>query len=52
VFDKSDFPFFSTSIPSPDPDLESMFSDPVVQTPVSVFPFSEVLLFHHLLQRL
>jgi hypothetical protein len=40
VFDESDFPFFSSfSTPTPDPDIQSMFSDPMVQPPVSVFPF-------------
>jgi hypothetical protein len=38
VFDESDFPF-SSSTPTLDPDVESMFSDLVVQPPVSVFPF-------------
>jgi hypothetical protein len=39
VFDESDFPFSSTSTPSPDAFLESMFSDPVVQPPIYIFPF-------------
>ena len=39
VFDESDFPY-STSTPSPDPELEFLFStDPVVQPPVPVCPF-------------
>jgi hypothetical protein len=40
VFDESDFPYSTSSTPSPDPELETLFpSDPVVQPPVSFFPF-------------
>src|SRR6185312_8911537 len=40
VFDESDFPYSTSSTPSPDPELDSLFStDPVVQPPVSVRPF-------------
>jgi hypothetical protein len=39
VFDESVFPFSTTSTPSPDPNLASLFSDMVVQPHISVFPF-------------
>jgi hypothetical protein len=40
VFDESDFPYSTSSTPSPDPELETLFpSDPVVQPPVSFFSF-------------
>jgi hypothetical protein len=38
VFDESDF-HYTTPTPSLDPKLESLFSDPVVQPPIFVFPF-------------
>jgi hypothetical protein len=40
VFDESDFPY-STSTPSPDPELASLFPDLMVQLqpPLSIFPF-------------
>src|SRR6185437_15909056 len=40
AFDESDFPYSTSSTPSPDPELESLFpTDPVVQTPLPVCPF-------------
>src|SRR6185436_17293441 len=40
VFDESDFPYSTSSTPSPDPELESLFpTDTVVQPPLSVCPF-------------
>ena len=40
VFNESDFPYSTSSTPSPDPELESLFpTDPVVQPPLPVFPF-------------
>ena len=40
VFDESDFPYSTSSTPSPDPELESLFpTDPVVQPPLPIFPF-------------
>jgi hypothetical protein len=39
VFDESDFPFSTSSVPSLDPEMEPMFSNLVVQPPISVFPF-------------
>ena len=40
VFDESDFPYSTSSTPSPDPELESQFpTDPVVQPPLPVCPF-------------
>jgi hypothetical protein len=39
VFDESDFPYSTSSTPSPDHKLASMFSDPVAQPPIPVFPF-------------
>jgi hypothetical protein len=38
VFDESDFRY-STSTPSPDPELASLLPDPVVQSPLSIIPF-------------
>jgi hypothetical protein len=39
VFDESDFSFSTSSVPSLDPEMEPMFSNLVVQPPISVFPF-------------
>jgi hypothetical protein len=39
VFDESDFPYSTSSTPSSAPELESLFSDPVVQPPVPFWPF-------------
>src|SRR6185436_2707744 len=40
VFDESDFPYSTSSTPSSDPELTSLFpSDPVVQPPLPVCPF-------------
>jgi len=40
VFDESDFPYSTSSTPSSDSELESLFSpDLVVQPPLSVYPF-------------
>src|SRR6185312_7388252 len=40
VFDESDFPYSTSSTPSPDPELASLFpTDPVVQPPLPVCPF-------------
>jgi hypothetical protein len=40
VFDESDFPYSTSSTPSPDPELETLFpTDPVVQPPLPVCPF-------------
>jgi hypothetical protein len=40
VFDESDFPYSTSSTPSPDPELETLFpTDPVVQPPFPVCPF-------------
>src|SRR6185312_12499294 len=39
-FDESDFPYSTSSTPSPDPELESLFpTDPVVQPLLHVYPF-------------
>ena len=39
VFDETDFPYSSTTTPSPDPELESVFpTDPVAQSPVYPLP--------------
>src|SRR6185312_9091757 len=40
VFDESDFPYSTSSTPSPDSELESLFlTDSVVQPPLPVCPF-------------
>src|SRR6185295_4448568 len=40
VFNESDFPYSTSSTPSPDPELKSLFpTDPVVQPPLPVCPF-------------
>ena len=40
VFDESDFPYSTSSTPSSDPELASLFpTNPVVQPPVPVCPF-------------
>jgi hypothetical protein len=40
VFDESDFPYPTSSTPSPDPELETLFpTNPVVQPPLPVCPF-------------
>ena len=41
VFYESDFPYSTSSTPSPDHELDSLFStDPVVQSPLPVCPFT------------
>jgi hypothetical protein len=39
MFEESDVPYSTSSTP-PDPELASLFFDPVVPLPMSVFPFS------------